>query len=118
MFERFKKPKLELVQKTEIPNNVTVPMLTILKALASETRFKILKYLYDGKNQPYISEIAKVLKMTEANISAQIKVLEEATIILTHAQTGNRGLRKVSEINPKYKELIDLIIGNHSIPKK
>ena len=68
----------------------------IFKALASETRWKILKLLTNGNNLD-VSRIAEHLKQTEANISAQIKILEKAGLIMSHYEPGEHGVRKVCE---------------------
>ena len=68
-------------------------VVKIAKALASETRWAILKILQ--KEQKDVSGIAKELKQTEANISAQIKILEDAGLIKSHYEPGDHGVRKV-----------------------
>lgn len=76
-----------------IVNDDTV--VKVAKALASETRWAILKLLQ--KKQMDVSRIAKELKQTEANISAQIKILEDAGLIRSHYEPGDHGVRKVCE---------------------
>ena len=73
----------------------------IVKALSSETRRKILRYIRDGPKD--VSSIAEALSMTEANISAQIKKLENAQLISCSYSSGNHGVRKVSKL--KYPQL-------------
>ena len=51
----------------------------IVKALSSKTRRDILRFIRDGPKD--VSSIAGALDMTEANIAAQIKKLEEASLI-------------------------------------
>ena len=75
----------------------------VFKALASETRWKILKLLTNGNNLD-VSRIAEALKQTEANISAQIKILEKAGLIVSHYEPGEHGVRKVCE--PSCEKLI------------
>ncbi|MHA1299823.1 MAG: ArsR/SmtB family transcription factor [Candidatus Helarchaeota archaeon] len=75
----------------------------VFKALASETRWKILKLLTNGSNLD-VSRIAESLKQTEANISAQIKILEKAGLIISHYEPGEHGVRKVCE--PACEKLI------------
>ena len=75
----------------------------VFKALASETRWKILKLLTTGKNLD-VSRIAEALKQTEANISAQIKILENAGLINSHYEPGEHGVRKICE--PACEKLI------------
>lgn len=79
----------------------------VFKALASETRWKILKLLTNKTNLD-VSRIAEALKQTEANISAQIKILEKAGLIVSHYEPGEHGVRKVCE--PACEKLIIKII--------
>ncbi|MHA1298324.1 MAG: ArsR/SmtB family transcription factor [Candidatus Helarchaeota archaeon] len=79
----------------------------IFKALASETRCKILNLLKNG-NKLDISRIAESLNQTEANISAQIKILEKAGLIISRYEPGERGVRKICE--PACERLIIKII--------
>ena len=53
----------------------------IAKALSSKTRRQILSQIQNEPSGMDVSKIAAVLNMTEANISAQIKKLEEAELI-------------------------------------
>ena len=94
----MKKPELEIVngKATEI-----------FKALASETRWKILNLLKNGEKLD-ISRIAEALKQTEANISAQIKILEKAGLVISRYEPGERGVRKICE--PACEKLIIKII--------
>ncbi|HUY01612.1 MAG TPA: ArsR family transcriptional regulator [Candidatus Deferrimicrobium sp.] len=74
----------------------------IAKALASETRWQILKLL---KIQILdVSQIAEKLNQTEANISAQIKILEKAKLILSNYEPGAHGVKKVC--SPAVEKLI------------
>ncbi len=74
----------------------------ILKALSSKTRRNILKQI---QSEPMdVSKIAADLKMTEANISAQIKKLEEANLIICDYNSGKHGVRKISQI--KFNQLL------------
>ena len=68
----------------------------IFKALASETRWKILKLIKNGDKLD-ISRLAESLKQTEANISAQVKILEKAGLIKSYYEPGERGVRKICE---------------------
>ena len=65
----------------------------IAKALASETRWKILKLLKDEKLD--VSQIAEKLNQTEANISAQVKILEKAKLISSNYEPGAHGVKKI-----------------------
>jgi predicted transcriptional regulator len=73
----------------------------IFKALSSKTRRNILREI---QNEPKdVSDIAGILNMTEANISAQIKKLEEANLITCEYSSGHHGVRKISQV--KYKKI-------------
>ncbi|MFX1258793.1 MAG: ArsR/SmtB family transcription factor [Promethearchaeota archaeon] len=74
----------------------------IVKALSSRTRRQILHYIqYEPMD---VSNIASSLNMTEANISAQIKKLEEAGLVICSYSSGDHGVRKISTL--KYNKLI------------
>ena len=77
--------------------------LEILKALASETRLKILKLLREKRNEPErgldISTLAYLLGQTEANISAQCKRLELASLIKIEYKPGGHGVRKICQVD-------------------
>ncbi len=68
----------------------------IVKALSSDTRRLILSLIKD--NPLDVSNIAESLKMTEANISAQIKKLEKAGLINCDYASGSHGVRKISSL--------------------
>jgi predicted transcriptional regulator len=68
----------------------------IVKALSSKTRREILRYIRGGPKD--VSNIAKTLNMTEANISAQIKKLEQADLISCDYSSGLHGVRKISKL--------------------
>ena len=74
----------------------------IVKALSSRTRRKILQYINEEPLD--VSNIASILKMTEANISAQIKKLEAAGLITCSYASGDHGVRKIS--SPKFQRLV------------
>lgn len=67
----------------------------ISKALSSKTRWRILKLLRVTKMD--VSRIADALEQTEANISAQIKILEKAGLVIAKYEPGEHGVRKVCE---------------------
>ena len=75
----------------------------IIKALSSSTRREILNSIQMFKEGMDVSKIATLLDMTEANISAQIKKLEEAGLIDCDYCSGQHGVRKISKL--KYNEL-------------
>ncbi|MFX1376937.1 MAG: ArsR/SmtB family transcription factor [Promethearchaeota archaeon] len=68
----------------------------IVKALSSRTRRKILHFIQEEPMD--VSDIATNLQMTEANISAQIKKLEEANLVVCDYTSGAHGVRKLSKL--------------------
>jgi predicted transcriptional regulator len=73
----------------------------IVKALSSQTRRQILQQI---QTEPMdVSNIASNLSMTEANISAQIKKLEKAELVICEYCSGQHGVRKISRL--KYDEI-------------
>ncbi|MFX1345016.1 MAG: ArsR/SmtB family transcription factor [Promethearchaeota archaeon] len=68
----------------------------IVKALSSSTRRKILHFIQEEPMD--VSDIASNLQMTEANISAQIKKLEDAGLIACDYTSGAHGVRKLSKL--------------------
>ncbi len=84
--------------------------LDILKALASDTRLKIVKLLRSKRNTPErgldISSLAGVLNQTEANISAQCKRLEKVGLIKIEYKPGGHGVRKICQVDFTAVELM------------
>ena len=74
----------------------------IVKALSSRTRRRILQHIQIAPLD--VTNIALNLKMTEANISAQIKKLEKAGLINCDYASGDHGVRKISNI--KFNKLV------------
>ena len=74
----------------------------IVKALSSNTRRRILRQIQIEPAD--VSKIASDLKMTEANISAQIKKLAKAGLIICEYSSGAHGVRKISRL--RYKKLM------------
>lgn len=74
----------------------------IVKALSSKTRRLILRYIQEDPMD--VSDIASSLSMTEANISAQIKKLEDAGLISCDYSSGAHGVRKLSKL--RFNKLI------------
>ena len=69
----------------------------VSKALGSSTRWEILRLL--KKESQDVSRIAVTLNQTEANIRAQIKILERSGLIKSHYEPGEHGVRKVCELS-------------------
>ena len=70
----------------------------VAKALSSATRRLILLQIQSSNEGMDVSNIASILNMTEANISAQIKKLQEAGLIYCNYCSGNHGVRKISKL--------------------
>ena len=70
----------------------------VAKALSSATRRLILLQIQSSNEGMDVSNIASILNMTEANISAQIKKLQEAGLIYCEYCSGNHGVRKISKL--------------------
>jgi len=65
----------------------------VAKALSSKTRVQILKMT--SEKDIDVSRIAGMLNQTEANISAQIKILENAGLLVSRYEPGMHGVRKI-----------------------
>jgi len=76
----------------------------VVKALSSATRRRILHRIQNSNDGMDVSNIASSLQMTEANISAQIKKLQEANLIFCEYCSGNHGVRKISKV--KFRRII------------
>ncbi len=76
----------------------------VVKALSSATRRKILHRIQNSNDGMDVSKIASSLNMTEANISAQIKKLQDAGLIFCKYCSGNHGVRKISKV--KFDQII------------
>ncbi|MFN8527139.1 MAG: helix-turn-helix domain-containing protein [Anaerolineae bacterium] len=65
----------------------------ILKALASDKRIAILRYL--GSRSSSINEIAESVSMPTSTATMHINILEEAGLVRTELKPANRGLQKI-----------------------
>lgn len=81
------------MKQINLSGNDSETIITTIKAIASDTRYKILKLLVD--NEMDITRIAEALGQTEANISSQIKILGEANLIESKYEPGVHGVRKI-----------------------
>ncbi len=79
----------------------------VAKAIASDTRWKILKLLSEKEYD--ISRLADAMQQTEANVSAQVKHLERAGLIECHYEPGDHGVRKVCKA--LVKEIVIKVMG-------
>lgn len=90
-----------LLKKQEVSDIVEFDLedpqvFAIMKALSSKTRWKILQTV---KEKLDVCQTAKKLNQTEANISAQIKILEKANLLNPKYEAGRHGVRKFCELN-------------------
>ncbi len=67
--------------------------LALLKALSSETRLAILKYL--GDRTVNINEIAEALQIAPSSATTHIQILEKADLIRTKVIPATHGLQKL-----------------------
>ncbi len=75
--------------------------LRFTKALSSKTRLRIIEFLKEERLD--ISRLAEKLDQTEANVSAQIKILLKAKIVESEFRPGAHGIRKICSLtNNKY----------------
>ncbi|MFW9805543.1 MAG: ArsR/SmtB family transcription factor [Candidatus Thorarchaeota archaeon] len=79
--------------------------MRIGRALSSGTRLKILKILLQGEKD--VTRVARHLGGTEANASAQIKILHDAKLLDCRYEPGQHGLKKISWTSVK-RIVIDL----------
>ena len=63
-------------------------ILRIGRALSSRTRLKILRLLLQKDKDANVTEVARHLGGTEANASAQIKILNEAGLLDCRYEPG------------------------------
>ncbi len=68
----------------------------VSKILASETRTKILEIL--SNNPKDLDTLAKEIGQSKANVSSQIRLLESIGIIKATYVPGNRGIKKILEL--------------------
>ncbi|MCK4256356.1 metalloregulator ArsR/SmtB family transcription factor, partial [candidate division WOR-3 bacterium] len=71
--------------------------LSILKALASETRLKIIELL--GKGPLNVNEIANRLNIPQPGITMHIQKLEKVGLVTSEYKVASQGLQKVCARN-------------------
>jgi predicted transcriptional regulator len=94
---------LQLSETLQVDNDDAV--LRIGRALSSATRLKVLRLLLQGEKD--VTRVARHLGGTEANASAQIKILSEAGLLDCRYEPGQHGLKKISKTRVK-RVIIDL----------
>lgn len=76
----------------DVPTNLEAT-LRIARALSSETRIQIINLVRNG-GERNVSELAAELRQTEANVSAQVKILEKAKLLIPSYAPGKHGIQK------------------------
>ncbi|MDM7276050.1 MAG: ArsR family transcriptional regulator [Thermoprotei archaeon] len=72
------------------------PIARIASALANETRAKIIELIAAGPKD--LDFIAREIKQSKANVSSQIRRLEEVGLVSSIYQPGERGIKKFVEL--------------------
>ncbi|AGB41259.1 putative transcriptional regulator [Halobacteroides halobius DSM 5150] len=75
----------------KIKNNKSI--IKVMKALASESRMKILETL--NNKEMNLNKISEQLDMPASSVTVNVKKLEEAGLIETNYQPGDRGSQKL-----------------------
>lgn len=70
-----------------------IDLKKIAKALSNPTRVKIIKLTQETRY--HVSKLAELLEQTEANVSAQVKKLEEAGLVSCEFVKGEHGVKKL-----------------------
>ena len=83
-----------MLKEIELSYSDKNEMLSVIKALANESRINILQLLDRGCLN--VNEIAETLDLPVSTTALNIKILEEAGLVLTELQPGIRGSMKVS----------------------
>ena len=83
----------QLSETLEINNDDAVQRIG--RALSSGTRLRILKLLLQGEKD--VTRVARHLGGTEANASAQIKILFDSGLLECRYEPGQHGLKKISK---------------------
>ncbi|MCE4617656.1 MAG: ArsR family transcriptional regulator [Desulfurococcales archaeon] len=71
----------------------------VAQALSGETRLRILKMI--GETEMDVGQLSDKLKHSKANISSQIRKLEEAKLVESTYRPGKKGIKKVIRRNVK-----------------
>lgn len=82
----------------------------VANALSSETRAKILAYI--SQRPADLEEIARAVGQSKANISSQIRKLENVSIVRSRYAPGGRGIKKIVELN------VDRVVFHLRLPRR
>jgi len=69
----------------------------VANALANDTRARILEMLSSGPMD--LDDIAESIGQSKANVSSQIRRLESVNIVKSAYRPGQRGIKKIVELN-------------------
>ena len=84
-----------------------VSLIDKFSALGDKTRFKLLQLLIK-EDGICVSEMASEIKISNAGVSQQLKVMEQAGIIVRE-RNGQKICYRFDETTPDNKELLKLI---------
>ena len=79
----------------------------VASTLASDTRAKLLELIIRGVSD--LDELAKLLGQSKANISNQVRRLEELDIVRSRYAPGSRGIKKL--VRPRIRKIV-FIVGH------
>lgn len=100
MLEEFVPEKEGIVERNGVMYIVgSRSIARVASALANETRAKIIELLVDGPKD--LDFIAREIKQSKANVSSQIRRLEEVGLVTSIYQPGERGIKKFVELKIK-----------------
>lgn len=88
-------------------------MIDILKALADETRLRILSQILKG--EMCVCEIEQCLGLTQSNASRHLNVLKKSGILDSYKNAQWTYYKISNEFINKNKELYDYLLGKISI---
>ncbi|MEM1927901.1 MAG: transcriptional regulator [Acidilobaceae archaeon] len=74
----------------------------VASTLGSETRARIIELLFEGPRD--LDDIAAELRQSKANISNQVKRLEDLGLVSSSYHAGERGVRKV--VKPRVRRVV------------
>ena len=83
------------------------PLVDIFSALGDRTRFKLLKLL-SKDNEICVSELAAEVGISNAGVSQQLKVLEQAGLV-ERQRMGQKICYQISSDSKVNQKLLDLI---------
>lgn len=95
---------VKLIKRTRSTNE---ELVTKFNALGDKTRYKLLTLLMRDEDI-CVSELAKAINISNAGVSQQLKIMEQAGIIVRKRQ-GQKICYQVDLNDPSNKQLFNLI---------